>query len=812
MKSTIYIFKTLTTILALMFIFSGGLSAQTFGEWELVNPDYYPEHMRSVSFADNDNVWAVGDNSLLLHSPDGGFSWSFQGTGLKTDFTDIHFVDSQNAWIVGDDGLILHSNNGGAQWSIQNSGTDRDLRGVFFLDENTGWAVGRTSTILKTSDGGINWEQQNASSSGSTFDNVQFLNENFGMVVGSKGTQQQVYIMTTDGGETWEESIFGSPNVFYDLHIFDEDNTIISARNGRTFRTSDGGENWTWSTVASTSSSMRSIRFIDENKGWIVGTIDADGNTPVLFTEDAGISWTNISGESRGNYYSVDAINDGHFVGVGLSGLISTTTDNGTTVQNLPEEPRRDLFSIAFTDADNGWISGTGGTLLNTTNGGESWEVVKSTDQDRFGDIFFQDTMSGWIAGSNGQIRKTTDGGENWEVIETEASANVLSITFLDSSNGWAVGSSGSVLKTEDAGESWTLVDVGVTSPLYSVEFIDENTGFIAGGGFTSGIILKTTDSGETWEEVRTLNRAIFDLHFIDDSVGWAVAGGGIILKTENGGSDWFGIPNNASETLNSVFFADPDNGWAVGSDGETAYTTDGGATWEALDGANGVTLRDVYVDASNRVWTVGNNGLIMKFNQTDAPAAVGLLFPANQSVDVPVDTQFIWGASFGSSSYEFQIATDQSFSSIVIDEPELSTTSIALQEDLSSEETYYWRVKASSFGVASEWSDVYMFTTEFATSIQDGANVPHEFSLSPSYPNPFNPTTQIRYGLADASHVTLEVYNMIGQRVATLVNEQQTAGYHTVSFDGSRLSSGVYIYRILAGNFTATRKMTLVK
>lgn len=88
----------------------------------------------------------------------------------------------------------------------------------------------------------------------------------------------------------------------------------------------------------------------------------------------------------------------------------------------------------------------------------------------------------------------------------------------------------------------------------------------------------------------------------------------------------------------------------------------------------------------------------------------------------------------------------------------------------------------------------------------------PVSFTLDQNYPNPFNPTTNIRFGLPEAADVTLEVYNMLGQRVDVLVNENRSSGYHNITFDGSNLSSGVYIYRIQAGNYVETRKLTLIK
>lgn len=92
------------------------------------------------------------------------------------------------------------------------------------------------------------------------------------------------------------------------------------------------------------------------------------------------------------------------------------------------------------------------------------------------------------------------------------------------------------------------------------------------------------------------------------------------------------------------------------------------------------------------------------------------------------------------------------------------------------------------------------------------GEELPIEFTLDQNYPNPFNPTTTIRFGLPESADVSLEVYTVLGQKVMTLVNENRSAGWHTVSFNGARLSSGVYVYRIRAGGMVQTRKLMLVK
>ena len=89
---------------------------------------------------------------------------------------------------------------------------------------------------------------------------------------------------------------------------------------------------------------------------------------------------------------------------------------------------------------------------------------------------------------------------------------------------------------------------------------------------------------------------------------------------------------------------------------------------------------------------------------------------------------------------------------------------------------------------------------------------LPTKYELDQNFPNPFNPTTNIRYNIIKASKVTLKIYDILGREIKTLVNTEQAPGRYTVTFDAQNLSSGVYFYRINAGSFNATKKLMLLK
>jgi len=115
-----------------------------------------------------------------------------------------------------------------------------------------------------------------------------------------------------------------------------------------------------------------------------------------------------------------------------------------------------------------------------------------------------------------------------------------------------------------------------------------------------------------------------------------------------------------------------------------------------------------------------------------------------------------------------------------------------------AGEQTYYW--------------DDFAFGDGEPVSIEHISTLPSGVELNQNYPNPFNPTTSIQFELPENAQVRLEVFNMVGQHVATLVNELRSAGTHEVSFDASALSSGIYLYRLQAGSTVLMRKMTLIK
>jgi hypothetical protein len=172
-----------------------------------------------------------------------------------------------------------------------------------------------------------------------------------------------------------------------------------------------------------------------------------------------------------------------------------------------------------------------------------------------------------------------------------------------------------------------------------------------------------------------------------------------------------------------------------------------------------------------------------------------------------------------GEGNFDLELASDINFENI-IEAGLVDGNSYLPQTDLASLDTtaYYWRVKPHG---ESEYQKIYVFNvvTGF-TDAEDEAtdqSVPDKFDLAQNYPNPFNPSTHIKYSLPVDAHVTITVYNILGQKTKSLIDEKMPAGNHSISWDGTTAdsrpaASGIYFYRIETGDYTKTMKMILQK
>jgi len=280
------------------------------------------------------------------------------------------------------------------------------------------------------------------------------------------------------------------------------------------------------------------------------------------------------------------------------------------------------------------------------------------------------------------------------------------------------------------------------------------------------GRITRTTDGGSHWTEQTspTLN-AIGGVDFVGSNLGIVVGQGGLIARTTNGGAGWITQSSGVTVSLYGVVFSSSSTATAVGDSGTILRSTDAGSTWKSQASGTTNALLSVAFVNDNRGVAVGDLGTILRTE----------------------DAGSTWG--------------NQTSGTL------LPLFGVFLSDSLA--------------GTAVGDSGIILHTeTAGIVSVDDrGRNqLPGLVELEQNYPNPFNPTTTIHFALRGGGHVTLRIFNTLGQEVKLLIDAALEAGHHVVDWDGTDdrdtpLSSGVYVYRLdIAQNGVTEAKYSLAK
>ena len=230
--------------------------------------------------------------------------------------------------------------------------------------------------------------------------------------------------------------------------------------------------------------------------------------------------------------------------------------------------------------------------------------------------VHFVNDNFGVAVGSPSTILKTTDGGTNWIVLPNVQGWQFTDIFFLDENVGIAIGGNAYICKTTDGGNTWIQKLYLYGRLLDDVDFSDQYNGIVVGGVVTQ--IIKTTDAGATWNiQYATSNMWLHGVSYFDvnncTAVGWQGSGGTIILKTTNGGTDWFQQMSGTSlEELKDVSFVNENHGTIVGPDGTILNTTDGGYTWIQQNRITTYDLYNVFFTNLMNGYAIGENGTII--------------------------------------------------------------------------------------------------------------------------------------------------------------------------------------------------------
>jgi photosystem II stability/assembly factor-like uncharacterized protein len=376
-------------------------------------------------------------------------------------------------------------------------------------------------------------------------------------------------------------------------------------------------------------------------------------------------------------------------------------------------------------------------------------------------DAYFLTDNLGWAVGgdfSTNVILNTTNGGINWNPQIGNVNNCLNSIYFLNDINGWTIGTQGTILSTTNGGQNWNNNSIGAQDYL-SIYFIDDTTGWIVGD---QGIILKTPDGGLHWNiQTSGSTNKLSSIYFVDKNTGWTVGDNGVVLNTNDGGENWLPQNSKTNNNLNCIYFLNQNFGW-IGTRGAIITTTDGGSNW-TLNGTPGVTTTSIYFVDKINGWVTTNSNFgysgMIQFSTNGGKNWVPQLNNVKQ----------LWSIKF-------------------------------------TETNRGWAVGDSGA--------IYHTTNGGLTFVEEqiaGQNICN-FELTNCYPNPFNPSTTIKYSIPKLSFVTIKIYDVLGSEVATLVNEEKPTGNYELTWNAANLSSGVYLYKLTSAGFVQTKKMILLK
>ncbi len=194
------------------------------------------------------------------------------------------------------------------------------------------------------------------------------------------------------------------------------------------------------------------------------------------------------------------------------------------------------------------------------------------------------------------------------------------------------------------------------------------------------------------------------------------------------------------------------------------------------------------------------------------SPLAIALSEPIPEALVPAAPLTLIWQPGPSDARYRVQLATTPTFAPSEIDQSDVGSAQFAIADPIP-DTRYYWRVQMIVSGSPGPWSNVYSFVTgPKQVAAEDGPEVPMQTSLAQNYPNPFNETTTVGFDLAEAGRVSLTVYDLLGRRVAVLLDEVRSAGRHTVLWQPGSLPSGAYFCVLRSGDTAQTRSMVRVK
>lgn len=745
-------------------------------EWNWVKPGTPANTFYASSFS-GEKIFLIGSGSTLYISPDAGQNWEDLSRNFKPfyafengGYSDnrVSFV-SENTGFIADERALHKTTDGGRTWSPILSIYPYDLCNIHFINDKTGWVAGYDR--FRTTNGGASWIKMTG------------LPQADGYITGFTAIDPlRVWAFTSFNYET-------------------NSGAVIKY-------SSDGGNTWNKQDAGFTSSADTIYSIVElEMSPSGIGVASVLGHNRVnpgtfqflIRTTDYGRKWNKIS-DTGCLYPSLLSITDSLWIAVGndlwaeggscFRTSILRSTDYGESWREVrfPKEYLAPRTAQYIRNKKTIIAAGYLGVIYRSDDFGLNWEEISSLNPAIHTIAFDEESDErnfGIIAGDDGYISVSSDGGLNWNRQANDyLSKETVVASKIRQNRAWISTMSGSLYKSDDFGNRWQRLSTpldyiyGADKPVIikDIEFQDSLKGMItASGRIGSNINIPsytfyTDDGGRSWKAFIMPQRMIAKTVSIINSTSFYVGGLyfppsqsvgiGLICRTTNLGASW--DTNSVPCTINELRMLDLNNGFA-GANGAVIVTKDGGRHW-TTGFRNSYSVEAIAKEGNGVYWSISGHTLIKSTDNGMTWSNAGLPLPTARNASA---------VAVSSSGSLFASVENGGF---------LSTTNALI---------------SNAGNIRQDKEEV----------ISAG-----KFQLFQNYPNPFNPATTISYNIPKADFVNVKVYDLLGREVMTLVNEEQSAGFHTVVFQAQSLSSGIYIYMVKAGEYSETRKMLLMK
>jgi len=603
----------------------------------------------------------------------------------------------------------------------------------------------------------------------------------------------QLQVDTVYSWSTQESGVTSDINATY---IVAADDIWAVGAGGLTIH--NDGTGWTVVESGSTEN-LNDVFFIDATSGYAVG----DGGT-VLYYD--GTVWAVVDAGTSNNLLGVSFAGSDNGVVVGDGGVIVIYNSGTWTTEATGDD--NDLFDVDMINPSNIWACGKGKIVVNYN--GTEWAANIVGSKDHYA-IAMIDENNGWTVGKSGRIVGWD--GTSWTEAIYGTTKDLNSISF-DGDNGIIVGASGTMLTFNG---TWTKATAIVDNDLEGVSILGSSTYAVGedgviltfiGGGFDSPFLITYDVSSDSSSKAlyellfgQTYYYRINAIHGADTSMwsgvkSFTTYSAPVLLAPANSSTTDLLVKFSWEEyegTTNYIFEIDDDENFTQ----PRSFSPDDDTLW-----VNDLVFEHEYFwrVAAQHALDVSSWSDVRSFNTVNN---ITLVAPANNAIEVDDCPAFSWEEVLGSSGYELWADLDASFSnpSIII----VETPNYQCQSQLEKNTIYYWKVRGKSGPDVSEWSDVWSFTTEGASGIEEQLDI-NSINV---YPNPGNGEFVVDIVSLVNNSYKLSVIDITGKLVYSSKIECQS-GNNTIPVNIDNIKSGVYNLMISNGSDSVTKRLLI--